>query len=116
MEDFWKTKKFDQTSYKLPPPTPAHVPAEMSKRPLEEKSIPFSQEPRQIQKLDTLEPNLTDDASLMSSVFGEYSEQAPPAHTRQVLHTVPSLFDENNDLISFLHLFEKELAMDTPWT
>ncbi|GFX74697.1 hypothetical protein TNCV_3121271 [Trichonephila clavipes] len=33
-------KKFDQTPYKLPPPTPAHVPAK--KRPLEEKSLPFS--------------------------------------------------------------------------
>ncbi|GFS58315.1 hypothetical protein TNCV_2474921 [Trichonephila clavipes] len=31
---------FDQTPYKLPPPTPIHVPAE--KRPLEEKSLPFS--------------------------------------------------------------------------
>ncbi|GFU74664.1 hypothetical protein TNCV_2648331 [Trichonephila clavipes] len=33
-------KKFDQTPYKLPPPTPIHVPAE--KRPLEEQSLPFS--------------------------------------------------------------------------
>ncbi|GFY31862.1 uncharacterized protein TNCV_4201701 [Trichonephila clavipes] len=36
--DFRKMKKFDQTPYKLPPPTPIHVPAE--KRPLEEKSLP----------------------------------------------------------------------------
>ncbi|GFW16681.1 uncharacterized protein TNCV_2353031 [Trichonephila clavipes] len=36
--DFGKMKKFDQTPYKLPPPTPIHVPAE--KRPLEEKSLP----------------------------------------------------------------------------
>ncbi|GFX36787.1 uncharacterized protein TNCV_5036231 [Trichonephila clavipes] len=36
--DFWKMKKFNQTSYKLPPPTPIHVPVE--KRPLEEKSLP----------------------------------------------------------------------------
>ncbi|GFW67806.1 uncharacterized protein TNCV_3871371 [Trichonephila clavipes] len=35
-----KMKNFDQTSYKLLPPTPAHVPAE--KRPLEEKFMPFS--------------------------------------------------------------------------
>ncbi|GFW10225.1 uncharacterized protein TNCV_1849421 [Trichonephila clavipes] len=35
--DFRKMKKFDQTPYKLPPPTPIHVPAE--KRPLEEKSL-----------------------------------------------------------------------------
>ncbi|GFU91686.1 hypothetical protein TNCV_2454561 [Trichonephila clavipes] len=33
-------KKFDQTPYKLPPPTPVNLPAE--KRPLEEKSLPFS--------------------------------------------------------------------------
>ncbi|GFX70757.1 uncharacterized protein TNCV_1337191 [Trichonephila clavipes] len=38
--DFRKMKKFDQTPYKLPPPTPIHVPAE--KRPLEEKSLTFS--------------------------------------------------------------------------
>ncbi|GFW94042.1 uncharacterized protein TNCV_4813601 [Trichonephila clavipes] len=38
--DFRKMKKFDQTPYKLPPPTPIHVPAE--KRPLKEKSLPFS--------------------------------------------------------------------------
>ncbi|GFS86972.1 hypothetical protein TNCV_1280351 [Trichonephila clavipes] len=31
-------KKFNQTPYKLPPPTPIHVPAE--KRPLEEKALP----------------------------------------------------------------------------
>ncbi|GFU53773.1 uncharacterized protein TNCV_3472191 [Trichonephila clavipes] len=37
--DFRKMKKFDQTPYKLPPPTPIHVPAE--KRPLEENSLPF---------------------------------------------------------------------------
>ncbi|GFS95421.1 uncharacterized protein TNCV_409841 [Trichonephila clavipes] len=36
--DFRKMKKFDQTPYKLPPPTSIHVPAE--KRPLEEKSLP----------------------------------------------------------------------------
>ncbi|GFV75191.1 uncharacterized protein TNCV_3190401 [Trichonephila clavipes] len=38
--DFRKMKKFNQTPYKLPPPTPIHVPAE--KRHLEEKSLPFS--------------------------------------------------------------------------
>ncbi|GFV34522.1 uncharacterized protein TNCV_1448281 [Trichonephila clavipes] len=31
-------KKFDLTPYKLPPPTPSHVPAE--KQPLEEKTLP----------------------------------------------------------------------------
>ncbi|GFU74871.1 uncharacterized protein TNCV_4961991 [Trichonephila clavipes] len=36
--DFRKMKKFNQTPYKLPPPTPIHVPAE--KRLLEEKSLP----------------------------------------------------------------------------
>ncbi|GFX09133.1 uncharacterized protein TNCV_4167121 [Trichonephila clavipes] len=38
--DFRKMKKFDHTPYKLPPPTPIHVPAE--KRPFEEKSLLFS--------------------------------------------------------------------------
>ncbi|GFV99999.1 repetitive proline-rich cell wall protein 2 [Trichonephila clavipes] len=36
--DFRKMKKFNQTPYKLPPPTPIHVPAE--KRPLEENAPP----------------------------------------------------------------------------
>ncbi|GFV95513.1 uncharacterized protein TNCV_4575151 [Trichonephila clavipes] len=36
--DFRKMKKFNQTPYKLSPPTPIHVPAE--KRPLEEKALP----------------------------------------------------------------------------
>ncbi|GFV41491.1 uncharacterized protein TNCV_3463261 [Trichonephila clavipes] len=34
--DFRKRKRFDQKAYKLPPPTPAHVPAETNKRPLEQ--------------------------------------------------------------------------------
>ncbi|GFY32654.1 transposable element Tcb2 transposase [Trichonephila clavipes] len=37
---FPENENFDQTPYKLPPPTPIHIPAE--KRPLEEKSLPFS--------------------------------------------------------------------------
>ncbi|GFX64146.1 uncharacterized protein TNCV_2090441 [Trichonephila clavipes] len=36
--DFRKMKKFNQTPYKLSPPTPIHVPVE--KRPLEEKALP----------------------------------------------------------------------------
>ncbi|GFW05466.1 uncharacterized protein TNCV_2584461 [Trichonephila clavipes] len=36
--DFRKMKKFNQTPYKLPPPTPIHVPVE--KRLLEEKALP----------------------------------------------------------------------------
>ncbi|GFW11213.1 uncharacterized protein TNCV_5132241 [Trichonephila clavipes] len=36
--DFRKMKKFNQTPYKLPPPTSIHVPAE--KRPLEENAVP----------------------------------------------------------------------------
>ncbi|GFT62656.1 DUF4371 domain-containing protein [Trichonephila clavipes] len=45
----------------------------------------------------------------MLFVFGE--EPAPPAHTQepQMLHTVPSTFDGNNDLISFLDEFEMKL-------
>ncbi|GFX10903.1 uncharacterized protein TNCV_3196641 [Trichonephila clavipes] len=42
VRDFRKMKKFDQTPYKLPPPTPVHVLAE--KRPLEEKLAAFVQE------------------------------------------------------------------------
>ncbi|GFU15978.1 uncharacterized protein TNCV_2368971 [Trichonephila clavipes] len=36
--DFRKMKRYDQKAYKVPPPTPAHVPAETNKRPLEEQS------------------------------------------------------------------------------
>ncbi|GFX76042.1 uncharacterized protein TNCV_3718131 [Trichonephila clavipes] len=66
----------------------------------------------------TLEPTFTDDSSvdqILSSVFGDYLPQGIPlAHTQepQVLDTVPSLFDESNDLISFLDHFEAGLAME----
>ncbi|GFX19207.1 hypothetical protein TNCV_3013511 [Trichonephila clavipes] len=43
---FKKRKRFDQKAYKLPPPTPAHVPAETNKRPLEQQPGPFSKEKR----------------------------------------------------------------------
>ncbi|GFV78796.1 uncharacterized protein TNCV_3979061 [Trichonephila clavipes] len=52
---------------------------------------------------------------IMSSVFGEYLQQGiPSAHSQepQVLDTVPSLFDESNDLISFLDHFEAGLALE----
>ncbi|GFV51428.1 hypothetical protein TNCV_3465541, partial [Trichonephila clavipes] len=68
--------------------------------------------------VEALEPTLTDDSSIdqiMSSVFGDYLPQGiPSAHSQdpQVLDTVPSLFDENNDLISFLDYFEAGLAME----
>ncbi|GFW99381.1 hypothetical protein TNCV_3006831 [Trichonephila clavipes] len=68
--------------------------------------------------VETLEPTLTDESSMdqiMASVFGDYSQQGiPPAHTQepQVLDTVPSLFDESNDLISFLDHFETGLAIE----
>ncbi|GFU72184.1 uncharacterized protein TNCV_2151021 [Trichonephila clavipes] len=206
--DFRKMKRYDQKVYKLPPPTPAHVPAETNKRPLEEQpgpsskrnrvfitpiirppvapvliarlstalatpqpvSIPeppvlttpqillpdpprppklmtplvqipdppvqipvfqppvqlFLPDPPPVQILlpdpppvvETLEPTLMDDSSMdqiMASVFGDYSPQGiPPAHTQepQVLDTVPSLFDESNDLISFLDNFETGLAIE----
>ncbi|GFX70545.1 hypothetical protein TNCV_875191 [Trichonephila clavipes] len=66
--------------------------------------------------VETLEPTLMDDSSIdeiMSSVFGDCS-QLPPAHTQepQMLDTVPSLFDESNDLISFLENFETRLAIE----
>ncbi|GFS94979.1 integrase catalytic domain-containing protein [Trichonephila clavipes] len=66
----------------------------------------------------TLEPTFTDDSSvdqILSSVFGDYLQQGIPlAHTQepQVLDTVPSLFDESNDLISFLDHFEAGLAIE----
>ncbi|GFS50586.1 uncharacterized protein TNCV_2042041 [Trichonephila clavipes] len=72
----------------------------------------------------TLEPTFTDDYSMdqiMSSVFGDYLQQGIPlAHIQepQVLDAVPSLFDESNDLISFLDHFEAGLAIEqqeTPW-
>ncbi|GFV78740.1 hypothetical protein TNCV_3168411 [Trichonephila clavipes] len=50
----------------------------------------------------------------MSSVFRDLAKGLQPAHTQepQVLDTVPSLFDENNDLISFLDHFETGLAVE----
>ncbi|GFY04586.1 uncharacterized protein TNCV_4416701 [Trichonephila clavipes] len=44
--DFRQRKRFDQKAYKLPPPTPAHVPAETNKRPLEQQPGPFSKKKR----------------------------------------------------------------------
>ncbi|GFV38517.1 uncharacterized protein TNCV_3491061 [Trichonephila clavipes] len=230
--DFRQRKRFDQKAYKLPPPTPAHVPAETHKRPLEQQPKPLSKKKRVIitpiirpsvpsvmiikpstalstpqpillpdppvvettsqillpdppskqttsqillpdppvvettsqillpdppeqttsqillpdppvvettsqifspdppeqttsqillpdpPVVETLEPTLTDDSSInqiMSSVFGDYLPQGiPSAHIQepQVLDTVPSLFDESNDLISFLDHFEAGLAIE----
>ncbi|GFW62549.1 uncharacterized protein TNCV_85511 [Trichonephila clavipes] len=229
--DFRQRKRFDQKAYKLPPPTPAHVPAETHKRPLEQQPKPLSKKKRVIitpiirpsvpsvriikpstalstpqpvsiqdppeqttsqillpdppvvettsqihlpdppeqttsqillpdppeqttteihlpdppvvettsqillpdppsnqttsqiylpdpNVVEALEPTLTDDSSIdqiMSSVFGDYLPQGiPSAHSQepQVLDTVPSLFDESNDLISFLDHFEAGLAME----
>ncbi|GFU59124.1 uncharacterized protein TNCV_4078801 [Trichonephila clavipes] len=201
--DFRKMKRYDQKVYKLPPPTPAHVPAETNKRPLEQQpgpsskrnrvfitpvirppvliarpstalatpqpvSIPeppvlttpqillpdpppqlttplvqipdppvqippvpttppvqfFLPDPPPVKILlpdpaplvETLETTLMDDSSIdqiMSSVLGDCS-QLPPAHTQepQLLDTVSSLFDESNDLISFLEIFETGLALE----
>ncbi|GFT30169.1 uncharacterized protein TNCV_3466481 [Trichonephila clavipes] len=213
--DFRQRKRFDQKAYKLLPPTPAHVPAETNKRPLEQQPGPLSKKKRVIitpiirpsvppvmiikpstalstpqpvsipeppelttsqipdpsalttsqillpdppvvettsqillpdppeqttpqillpdppsnqttlqillpdpPVVETLEPTLTDDSSIdqiMSSVFGDYLQQGiPSAHIQepQVLGTVPSLFDESNDLISFLDHFEAGLAIE----
>ncbi|GFU00045.1 hypothetical protein TNCV_2345901 [Trichonephila clavipes] len=65
--------------------------------------------------VETLESTFMDDSlidQIMSSVFGGCS-QLPQAHTQepQLLDTVPSLFDESNDLISFLDNFETGLAI-----
>ncbi|GFT63832.1 hypothetical protein TNCV_4641961 [Trichonephila clavipes] len=54
-------------------------------------------------------------AQIWSSVFGDCSQQVfSTAHTQepQLLDTVPSLFDESNDLISFLDPFETVLAIE----
>ncbi|GFU33766.1 hypothetical protein TNCV_7591 [Trichonephila clavipes] len=40
--DFRKMRQYDQKVYKIPPPTPAHVPAETNKRPLEQQPGPSS--------------------------------------------------------------------------
>ncbi|GFS54587.1 uncharacterized protein TNCV_2749021 [Trichonephila clavipes] len=40
--DFRKMKRYDRKVYKLPPPTPAYVPAETDKRPLEQQPGPSS--------------------------------------------------------------------------
>ncbi|GFU33765.1 hypothetical protein TNCV_7581 [Trichonephila clavipes] len=59
-----------------------------------------------------------DDSSIdqiMSSVFGDCSQQGlSPAHTQEphFLDRVPFLFDESNDLISFLDNFEIGLAIE----
>ncbi|GFS68925.1 uncharacterized protein TNCV_4569691 [Trichonephila clavipes] len=45
MGDFRKIKRYDQKFYKLPPPDPAHVPAETNKRPLEEQPGTSSKRP-----------------------------------------------------------------------
>ncbi|GFX71832.1 uncharacterized protein TNCV_2010691 [Trichonephila clavipes] len=175
--DIRQRKRFDQKAYKLPPPTPAHVPAETNKRPLEQQPAPLSKKKRVVitpvirppvspvliarpftalstpqpillsdppskqttpqillpdppskqttpqiflpdpPVVETLEPTLMDDSSMdqIMSVFGDYLQQGfPSAHTQepQVLDTVPSLFDESNDLISFLDHFEAGLAIE----
>ncbi|GFV75390.1 uncharacterized protein TNCV_1482361 [Trichonephila clavipes] len=209
---FRQRKRFDQKAYKLPLPTPAHVPAETNKRPFEQQLGPLSKKKRVIitpiirpsvppvmiikpstalstpqpvsipeppelttsqppelttsqillqdppeqttpqillpdppvvettpqillpdppskqttpqillpdpPVVETLEPTLTEDSSIdqiMSSVFGDYLQEGiPSAHTQepQVLETVPSLFDESNDIISFLDHFEAGLAIE----
>ncbi|GFX06215.1 uncharacterized protein TNCV_642601 [Trichonephila clavipes] len=234
--DFRQRKRFDQKAYKLPPPTPTHVPAKTNKRHLEQQPVPFSKkkrvvfapvitppvapvliarpftalstphpvsipepserttsqipdqspelttsqillpdppelktpqillpDPQPVQTtsqillpdppeqttpqillpdppskqtspqillpdppvVETLEPTLTDDSSIdqiMSSVFGDYLHQGIPlAHTQEphLLDTVPFLFDESNDLISFSDHFEARLALEQqepPWT
>ncbi|GFS50573.1 uncharacterized protein TNCV_2041991 [Trichonephila clavipes] len=97
----------------------------LCRRPLSRRPLRFQQpllpDPPVVK---TLEPTFTDDYSMdqiMSSVFGDYLQQGIPlAHIQepQVLDAVPSLFDESNDLISFLDHFEAGLAIEqqeTPW-
>ncbi|GFX93232.1 uncharacterized protein TNCV_4761111 [Trichonephila clavipes] len=68
--------------------------------------------------VETLEPTFMDDYSvdqILSSEIGNYLKQGIPlAHILepQVLDSLPSLFDESNDLISFLDNFETGLALE----
>ncbi|GFS80392.1 uncharacterized protein TNCV_3448191 [Trichonephila clavipes] len=114
----------------IDPPEPTTPPVQISDPPLQIPPVPttppvqlFLPDPPPVQILlphvvETLEPTLMDDSSIdqiMSSVFGDCSQQVlPPAHTQepQLLDTVPSLFDESNDLISFLDNFETGLAIE----
>ncbi|GFU07684.1 uncharacterized protein TNCV_826661 [Trichonephila clavipes] len=97
----------------LPDPPPAPIPPQPPDLMTPQLLLPV---PPPV--VETLEPTLMDDSSIyqiISSVFGDYSPQGiPPAHTQepQVLDTVPSLFDESNDLISFLDHFETGLAIE----
>ncbi|GFT15482.1 uncharacterized protein TNCV_3264921 [Trichonephila clavipes] len=45
VRDFRKMKRYDQKAHKLPPPIPAHVPAETNKRPLVEQFGATSPQP-----------------------------------------------------------------------
>ncbi|GFX85825.1 uncharacterized protein TNCV_2472271 [Trichonephila clavipes] len=46
--DFRQRKLFDQKAYKLPPPTPAHVPPQTNRRPLEQQPKPLCKKKRVI--------------------------------------------------------------------
>ncbi|GFS91280.1 hypothetical protein TNCV_1306931 [Trichonephila clavipes] len=68
--------------------------------------------------VETLEPTLTDDSSMdqiMSCVFGDCLQQGiPSADTQETSGAGHGafLFDESNDLISFLDHFEAGLAIE----
>ncbi|GFW05385.1 hypothetical protein TNCV_3359041 [Trichonephila clavipes] len=89
----------------------------MNKRPSEEQTGLSSKRLRFPNRSKGCIKTIFGSYHIISSVFGDYSQQviqAPPAHTQepQVFDTVPSLFDESNDLISFLDHFETGLARE----
>ncbi|GFX71118.1 hypothetical protein TNCV_3648831 [Trichonephila clavipes] len=98
------------------PETPVQIPEPPVPEPETPVQIPEPPVPEPVQiHFPELEPIFKDAVSLdqlMSFVFEE--EPAPPAHTLepQLLHMVPSIFDGNNDLISFVDEFERELGME----
>ncbi|GFW89699.1 hypothetical protein TNCV_1025831 [Trichonephila clavipes] len=73
-------KRFDQTPYKLPPPTPIHVPAE--KRPLEEKSLPFSKKRSKVR----ITPVLRRVSRRSELPMAPVQIPQPPVQTPQIPH------------------------------
>ncbi|GFU51564.1 hypothetical protein TNCV_81981 [Trichonephila clavipes] len=106
------TRHIPEPSVQIPEshvPEPVQIPESHVPEPVQipESHVPeppVQIPPEHIPEVSSLEPTLTDAASLdqlMSFVFGE---------ALQLLHTVLSIFD--GDLISSLDEFERELAME----
>ncbi|GFV70262.1 hypothetical protein TNCV_2513611 [Trichonephila clavipes] len=67
-----------------------------------------------LQSVTVDQPSVSTFLAVISNFLFDMREPAPPAHTQepQLLHTVPSFFDRNNDLNSFMDEFERELGME----